>query len=145
MSLSYGRFKGQLRCMVTLNLNGDKYYIEATYSPASSHNYRQLIDSWTLYSHPAALFAMLGNPSERFLRANPDVQFAPPPQASVDGWSPNFFIHTSLEEWPWRDGTLAFRLARLWSIIISTVTVAAFYGLARTVLPPDRPWLLIGA
>jgi len=98
-----------------------------------------------LYHATAALFALLGDPSERFLRANPDVQFAPPPDASVKGWSPNFFIHTSLEDWPWQGGALAFRLARLWSIIISTLTVWAFYGLARTVLPADRPWWLIGA
>ena len=97
------------------------------------------------YHATAALFSLLGDPSVRFLRANPDVQFAQPANHATHGWSPNFFIHTVTEEWPWQDGVLAFRFARLWSILLSTFTMAAFYGLARTVLPPNRPWLLLGA
>lgn len=76
----------------------------------------------------AALLASLAEPGFTFLRANPDVSIQP-----RANWSPNFFIHTSLEAWPWRTDVMAFHLARLWSVLLSTATVAAVYGLARTV------------
>ncbi|MFN3981410.1 MAG: ArnT family glycosyltransferase [Caldilinea sp.] len=76
----------------------------------------------------AALLASLAEPGFTFLRANPDVSIQP-----RENWSPNFFIHTSLEVWPWRSDVTAFHLARLWSVLLSTATVAAVYGLARTV------------
>ncbi len=89
-----------------------------------------------LYHATAALVASLAEPSADFLRANPDVRLNP---ADWDeAGSPNFFIHTALEDWPWRGGPLAFHLARLWSALLSTLTVAATFGLLRTALP-SRP------
>jgi len=83
-----------------------------------------------LYHVGAAMIASLSEPANDFLRANPDVQFEPSP-----GWSPNFFIHTSLESWPWQGGVEAFHLVRLWSALLSTLAVAATYGLARVSFP----------
>ncbi|MEJ5198313.1 MAG: hypothetical protein WHX53_05275, partial [Anaerolineae bacterium] len=66
----------------------------------------------TQAKHPPlyhVLAAAVGGPAgldTGFLRANPDVGFTPDA-------SPNFFVHTTLEDWPWRDGPLAMRLARL--------------------------------
>jgi hypothetical protein len=82
------------------------------------------------YHVGAALIASLSEPANDFLRANPDVEFEP----SSD-WSPNFFIHTTLESWPWQDGVEAFHLVRLWSALLSTLAVAATYGLARVSFP----------
>ena len=79
-----------------------------------------------------------GQPTFKFLRANPDVQV----QRGSTG-SPNFFIHTLLENWPWQGGALAFHLARLWSVFLSTCTVAATYGLVRTAFPHRRSLALI--
>jgi len=83
-----------------------------------------------LYHAGAALVASLGDPANDFLRANPDVAVSPGPTKSL-----NFFIHTTTERWPWQGGVLAFHLARLWSALLSTLTVAAVYGLGRAVLP----------
>ena len=84
--------------------------------------------------------ASIGDPLDyQFLRANPDVSIEP-----VPNWSPNFFIHTTLEDWPWRDGPLAFHMARLWSVLLSTLTVLATYCLVRTGFP-DWPGLALVA
>jgi hypothetical protein len=82
-----------------------------------------------LYYATAAAIAATATP-ERFLRANPDVSLDPAPTQS-----PNFFIHTTYEAWPWRGDVLAFHLARFWSVLLSSATVAAVYGLARSALP----------
>ena len=82
------------------------------------------------YHATAAAVASLAEPRFDFLRANPDVAIQP--EATQ---SPNFFVHTTLESWPWQEGTLAFHLARLWSVLLSSATVAAVYGLARSALP----------
>ncbi len=92
-----------------------------------------------LYHAAAALIASLSEPANDFLRANPDVQFEPSP-----GWSPNFFIHTTVESWPWQGGVEAFHLVRLWSALLSTLAVAATYGLARVAFP-RRPVLALTA
>jgi hypothetical protein len=63
-----------------------------------------------------------------FLRANPDVGF-------TSDASPNFFVHTTVESWPWRDGPLAMRLARLVSVLAGVGLVAATYALGRAVWP----------
>jgi hypothetical protein len=84
-----------------------------------------------LYHVSAAAVASLATPDHRFLRANPDVELTPRP-----GWSPNFFIHTAQETWPWADsGPRAFHLARFWSVLLSALTVAATYGLTLTAFP----------
>lgn len=87
----------------------------------------------------AAVMASLAEPGFTFLRANPDVSIHP-----TANWSPNFFIHTALEDWPWRADVTAFHLARLWSVLLSTATVAAVFGLARTVWP-QQPGLAVTA
>ena len=88
----------------------------------------------------AALLALLAEPGNEFLHPNPQVQLQP----TADGWSPNFFLHTDQEEWPWQGAVLSFHLARLWSVLTSTATVAAAYGLARTVWP-ERPGRALAA
>jgi hypothetical protein len=85
------------------------------------------------YHATAAMVASLATPRFDFLRANPDVAIQPEPTQS-----PNFFIHTTLENWPWQEGARAFHLARFWSVLLSSATVAAVYGLAFSALP-NRP------
>ena len=83
------------------------------------------------YHASAALIAdLFGEPSFDFLRANPDLRVPVPGDGPV-----NFFIHTGLESWPFRDGPLAFHLARLWSIVLSLGTIVAAYGLMRAAFP----------
>ncbi|MFN8466857.1 MAG: hypothetical protein U0X20_14990 [Caldilineaceae bacterium] len=91
------------------------------------------------YHATAALVSLPADPTNDFLRINPDTELAP-----HAGWSPNFFIHTAREEWPWTSGILGFHLARLWSVLLSTLTVAAVYGLARAALP-GRGYVALGA
>ena len=85
-----------------------------------------------LYHLSAAAVASLAEPANRTLRANPDVDLQPAP-----GWSPNFFIHTTREDWPWQEDVLAFHLARLLSVLLSTLTVAAVFGLGRAAFPAE--------
>jgi 4-amino-4-deoxy-L-arabinose transferase-like glycosyltransferase len=91
------------------------------------------------YHATAAAITLAADPTNDFLRINPDAELAP-----REGWSPNFFIHTAREEWPWTDGVLGFHLARLWSVLLSTVAVAAVYGLARAALP-GRTYVALAA
>ncbi|GEM_PF-387540 len=72
-----------------------------------------------------------------FLRANPDVGFTPDA-------SPNFFVHTALESWPWRAGPMAMRLARLISVFAGVGVVAATCALGRAIWP-NRPDLAVAA
>ncbi len=96
-----------------------------------------------LYHATAALVASLAEPRTDFLRANPDIRLDP---ADWDeAGSPNFFVHTALEDWPWRSGPLAFHLARLWSALLSTLTVWATFGLLRAALPERPAVALAGA
>jgi 4-amino-4-deoxy-L-arabinose transferase-like glycosyltransferase len=73
-----------------------------------------------------------------FLRANPDGGVSPDAQA------PNFFIHTTLESWPWAGGPLAMHLGRFISVLAGVVLVIATYGLARA-LWPESPALAFAA
>lgn len=88
----------------------------------------------TQAKHPPlyhALAAAVGGPAgldASFLRANPDAGF-------TADTAPNFFIHTALESWPWRDGPLAMRLARLISAAAGVGLVAATYALGRATWP----------
>ena len=91
-----------------------------------------------LYHAMAAVVATVGDPGDyQFLRANPDVSLNPAPH-----WSPNFFIHTTLESWPWQAGPLAFHMARLWSALLSSATVLAAYFLVRAGFP-DWPGMAL--
>ncbi|MCB0121497.1 MAG: hypothetical protein KDE58_04595, partial [Caldilineaceae bacterium] len=87
-----------------------------------------------LYHATAALVASFAEPANNFLRSNPDVDFVPHP-----AWSPNFFIHGPEETWPGTGGIRAFYLARLWSVVLSTMTVGAGYALARLAFPAGCP------
>lgn len=69
-----------------------------------------------------------------FLRSNPDMGFGSDAQAS------NFFVHTTAESWPWRDGVLTIRAGRFVSILAGLVFVLATYLLGRSVWP-RRPEL----
>ncbi len=89
------------------------------------------------YHIGAALAALPANPTFGFLRANPDIKIPPDPDIA------NFFIHTTQESWPWQGGALAFHLARFWSVLLSTATVAALYGLMQTAFPTQGPWVLV--
>lgn len=93
-----------------------------------------------LYHATAAAVASLAEPDFGFLRANPDASVWPAPGRSL-----NFFIHTATEAWPWQGGARAFHLARLWSVLISTATIAAIYGLGRTAFPAHPGVWLLGA
>ncbi len=92
-----------------------------------------------LYHIAAAAIASFGEPVNDFLRANPDVELAP-----RTDWSPNFFVHTSRELFPWHGGPAAFHLVRLLSVLLSTLTVAATAGLARAAFPA-RPLVALAA
>lgn len=94
-----------------------------------------------LYHATAAAAASLaGSAMELFLQPNPGVDIQPAPN-----WTPNFFIHPAGEGWPWRGDVLAFRLARLWSVLLSTATVAATYFLTRAALPARPGVALLSA
>lgn len=67
-----------------------------------------------------------------FLRSNPDA-FPLGPAAP-----PNFFVHTTLEAWPWRAGALALHLGRLLSVLLGAITVWAAWQLGRECFV-DRP------
>lgn len=92
-----------------------------------------------LYYVGAALLAALGEPAIDFFRPNPGVNLT----AGAD-WSPNFFQHGAAEAPPWTGALLAYHLARLWSVLLGTLTLAATTALARTALP-GRPLLPLAA
>ncbi len=95
------------------------------------------------YHATAALIAAVAVPdfgsldTRLFLRANPDVSFSPE-EVAQGTHAYNSFIHTTYEDWPWRPGPLAFHLARLWSVVLSTLTVWATYHVVR-LSAPGRP------
>jgi hypothetical protein len=93
-----------------------------------------------LYHSLAAVAAALagGTPDRSFLRANPDMSFGPDAQAR------NFFVRTSLEDWPWSDGVLAMRAGRFVSIAAGLALVVGVFLLGRTVWP-RRPHLALAA
>jgi len=80
-----------------------------------------------------------GSPDRSFLRANPDMAFGPESPAT------NFFIHTTVEDWPWRDGVLTMRAGRFVSILAGLVLVLATYLLGRAIWPARPELALAGA
>lgn len=78
-----------------------------------------------------------GSGGNDFLRANPDMSF--------ERGSPavNFFVHTALEDAPWRDGVLTMRAGRFVSMLAGLAFVLVTYLLGRT-LWPRRPELALG-
>jgi 4-amino-4-deoxy-L-arabinose transferase-like glycosyltransferase len=96
-----------------------------------------------LYHLLAAAVAAPVTPMDfSFLRANPDISVAPGPPP---GTSPNFFIHTRLEDWPWQGGPLAMHLGRLVSVLAGLVLVAVTYGLGQQLWPAWPALALAGA
>ena len=91
-----------------------------------------------LYHGLGALLTAWTGLDFNFLRANPDTQHGP------HAIYPNHFIHTRLEDFPWRGGALAMHILRLFSALLSTVTVWGVYALARAVAPA-RPRLALAA
>ena len=85
-----------------------------------------------LYHAAAAALTAWTGLDFTFLRSNPDAL-----PLGVDK-PPNFFIHTTLEDFPWRGGALAMHLARLLSILFGALTVWAAWRLGVEVFP-ERP------
>ncbi len=105
------------------------------YAAYIAHEHRLPEGAWmTQAKHPPlyhALAALVAGPvgmDAAFLRANPDGGVGPDA-------SPNFFVHTTLESWPWRDGPLAMHLARLISVLAGVGLVAATYLLGLAIWP----------
>lgn len=85
-----------------------------------------------LYHSAAALLTTWTGLDFTFLRSNPDALPLGPAKP------PNFFIHTTLEDFPWRGGALAMHLARFFSVALGALTLWATYRLGRAVFP-DQP------
>ena len=85
-----------------------------------------------LYHAAAAALTTWTGLDFTFLRSNPDALPLGPDKP------PNFFIHTTLEDFPWRGGALAMHLARFLSILFGAVTVWAAWRLGMEVFP-QRP------
>lgn len=85
-----------------------------------------------LYHAAAAALTAWTGLDFSFLRSNPDALPLGP------GKPPNFFVHTTLEDFPWRGGALAMRLARFLSILLGAVTVWSAWRLGSEVAP-HRP------
>jgi hypothetical protein len=67
-----------------------------------------------------------------FLRSNPDALPLGPDRP------PNFFIHTTLEDFPWQGGALAMHLARFLSVLLGAIILWSTWQLGQEVFP-DRP------
>ncbi len=85
-----------------------------------------------LYHAAAATLSAWTGLDFTFLRSNPDAVPLGPDKP------PNFFVHTTLEAFPWRGGALAMHLARLLSVALGAVTLWAAWRLGLEVFP-DRP------
>ncbi len=92
-----------------------------------------------LYHGLAALLGGWTGMGFDFLRANPDA-FPLGPDAP-----PNFFVHTRLEAFPWRDGPLALHLARFLSVLLGGVTLWATWRLGQESFPEKPAIGLLGA
>jgi hypothetical protein len=91
-----------------------------------------------LYHAAAAALTAWTGLDFTFLRSNPDALPLGP-----DG-PPNFFVHTTLESFPWRGGALALHLARLLSVMLGAATVWAAWRLGNEVFP-ERPAIGLAA
>jgi hypothetical protein len=85
-----------------------------------------------LYHAAAAALTAWTGLDFTFLRSNPDALPLGPDKP------PNFFVHTTLESFPWRGGALALHLARLLSVALGAVTLWAAWRLGLEVIP-ERP------
>ncbi len=74
-----------------------------------------------------------------FLRSNPDA-FPLGPDAP-----PNFFIHTTLESFPWQGGALAMHLARFLSIAFGALTLWATWRMGAEAFPEHTEIGLLAA
>lgn len=91
-----------------------------------------------LYHAAAAALSAWTGLDFTFLRSNPDALPLGPDKP------PNFFIHTTLENFPWRGGALAMHLARLLSVALGAVTLWAAWRLGAEVFP-RRPAIGLAA
>ena len=92
-----------------------------------------------LYHLGAALFAALDEPANDFFHPNPAMNLQPGPN-----YSPNFFQHDH-EQPPWQGAILSFHLARLWSVLLSTATVAITFALGLAAWRGRPGWALAAA
>ena len=74
-----------------------------------------------------------------FLQPNPDVFPIRP-----DGPA-NFFIHVENEAFPWKDGPLAFHLARFLSVLFGAVTLFGAWRIGQEAFPERRDVGLLAA
>jgi len=75
----------------------------------------------------------------RFNASHPAVT----PGATSD--TPNVFIHTAREDWPWTGSVLAVHVARLVSVVLGALTVVGVYQVGRIVTGRDDLALLSAA
>ncbi len=74
-----------------------------------------------------------------FLRSNPDAIPLGPDAP------PNFFVHTTLESFPWRGGALAMHLGRFLSVLMGAITIWATWQLGRESFPTQPEIGLLAA
>ena len=75
----------------------------------------------------------------RFNASHPRVT----PGATSD--TPNVFVHTAREDWPWIGSVMAVHIARLISLALGALTVIGIYFVGRTVMGRDDLALLSAA
>ena len=92
-----------------------------------------------LYHATAAALTAWTGLDFTFLRSNPDALPLGP------GKPPNFFVHTTLESFPWRGGALALHIARLLSVALGAVILWAAWRLGLEVFPARPAVGLIAA
>jgi len=87
------------------------------------------------YLLAAALVAPLDTGDLEAIRwRNPHAKLGVPLQPD----NKNMIIHTEAEAWPWRGTVLAIHLVRLFSVALSTASVALIYLLAREIWPTQQ-------
>jgi hypothetical protein len=82
-----------------------------------------------LYYAVAALLTATVPEGDFRVHNNPDFSLARPETQR------NALLHPATEDWPYRDGALAWHLIRLLSAVLGAVTVLGVYGIGRQVFP----------
>ncbi len=87
------------------------------------------------------LYYLIGAAATFWIQEAPEAPFAVCANAYYDAYDPrapkNLLLHTAQEQWPFRGWVLAWRLVRLWSIVLGVVTVWAIDRLGKVLFPAD--------